>query len=183
MTKLFLSCVVFLLLSVKSKAQQQTAGEPLIYSRVLSLDSVNKDDIYDRALIWCSKSFTDSKGAINMKDKESGLIAGKALVKNYYKIPRKRDSVDCFLFVDYYFDWLIEVKDSKARLSLKNIEVEENNINFPVTNSNTPPIKIMFQSPEKQQLIWGLSKKSFVRYMDAITEDLYSDLKKKSDNW
>lgn len=163
--------------------QQQTAGEPLIYSRVLSLDSVNKSDIYDRALIWCSKSFTDSKGAINVKDKESGLIAGKGLLKNYYKIPRKKDSVDCFLFVDYYFDWLIEVKDSKARLSLKNIEVEENDINFPVTNSLNPPIKVMFQSPEKQQLIWDLSKKSFIRYMDLISNNLHSDLIKKSDNW
>lgn len=41
----------------------------------------------------------------------------------------------------------------------------------------------MFQAPEKQQLIWDLSKKSFIRHMDAITEYLYSELKQKKDNW
>lgn len=182
---LFLSCI-FLLIGVNSKAQQRDAtkaNEPLTYSRVLSLDSITKGDVFDRSLIWCSKVFADSKGAINVKDKESGIIAGKASLKNYYKIPRKKDSTACFFFVDYLFDWLIEVKDNKARLSLKNVEVEESEIKYPVTNSIDPPVKIYFQSPEKQQLIWELSKKSFLIYMDAIAENLYSDLKRKADNW
>lgn len=175
----YLMIAVLCTVTLSIKAQPQ----PITYTRTMQIDSSAKSDLFDKALIWCSKSFTDSKGAINVKDKESGLIAGKGLVKNYYKIPRKKDSVDCLLFTDYYFDWLIEVKDSKARFSLKNIEVEENDINFPVTNSANPPIKIMFQSLEKQQMIWDLSKKSFIRYMDAIAENLYSDLKNKIDNW
>lgn len=182
MNKLFILSSLSLLIMVKLTGQVK-ANEPFTYSRVLTLDSISRGDIYDKALIWCSKVFSDSKGAINVKDKESGIVAGKASLKNYYKIPRKKDSVDCFLFVDYFFDWLIEVKDNKARLGLKNIEVEDSDINYPVTNSVNPPVKIYFQSPEKQQLIWDLSKKSFLRYMDAITENLYSDLKKKNDNW
>lgn len=177
---LFLSC--FLLLTVVNLTAQQRADDPLTYSRILTVDSILKGDIYDKALIWCSKSFTDSKGAINVKDKESGIVAGKASLKNYYKIPRKKDSVACLFFIDYFFDWLIEIKDNKARLSLKNIQVTESDIDYPVTASVNPPVKIYFQSPEKQQLIWALSKKSFLRYMDAIADNLYSDLKQKS-NW
>lgn len=181
MNKLLIMSSLFLLIMINVSGQAK-ANEPLVYSRILTVDSVLKGDIYDRSLIWCSKVFADSKGAINVKDKESGIVAGKASLKNYYKIPRKKDSVDCFMFVDYFFDWLIEIKENKARLSLKNIQVEESDINYPVTNSVNPPVKIYFQSPEKQQLIWDLSKKSFVRYMDAIADNLYTDLKHK-DNW
>lgn len=177
MTRLYLSCL--LLIATGANAQDSA----FTYTRILQADNVSKNDLYDRALIWCSKSFTDVKGAINVKDKESGIIAGKGLLKNYYKIPRKKDSVGCFMFVDYYFDWLIEIKDNKARLSLKNIEVQENDINYPVTNTINPPVKIMFQSQEKQQLIWDLSKKSFIRYMDIIAGDLNSDMNKKADSW
>lgn len=175
-----LSCLI-LLITVKCLGQGK-ADEPMVYSRILSIDSLTRGDIYDRSLIWCSKSFSDSKGAINVKDKESGIIAGKGMIKNYYKIPKKKDSVACLFFIDYFFDWLIEIKDNKARLSLKNIQVNESNIDYPVTTNVNPPMKIYFQSPEKQQMIWDLSKKSFVRYMDAVTDNLYSDLKQK-DNW
>jgi hypothetical protein len=178
---LCLSCAV-ILITVKSEGQQQ-ASDPLIYSRILIADSVTKGDIYDRALIWCSKSFANSKSAINVKDKESGIIAGKGSIDNYYKIPRKKDSVSCIYFTDYLFDWLIEIKDSKARLSLKNIKVRESDIDYPVTSAVNPPVKMMFQPPERQELIWDLSKKSFIKYMDAITENLYADLRRKNDNW
>jgi hypothetical protein len=181
MSKLFYLSCILILISIKSVAQQRE-DDPLVYSRVLIVDSLSKGDIYDRSLIWCSKSFSDSKGAINVKDKESGIVAGKASLKNYYKIPRKKDSADCFYFVDYFFDWLIEIKDNKARLSLKNIQVSESDIDYPVTTSINPPVKIYFQSPEKQQMIWDLSKKSFLRYMDAVADNLYSDLKQK-DTW
>lgn len=156
---------------------------PLIYSRVLIADSVSKNDLFDKALIWCSKSFNESKSAINVKDKESGIIAGRGSIDNYYKIPRKKDSVMCYFFTDYKFDWLIEIKDGKARFSLKNIKVTETEREYLATTSVNPPVKIMFQSPEKNQLIWALSKRSFIRYIDAITDNLYFDLKQKKDNW
>jgi hypothetical protein len=142
-----------------------------------------KGDIYDRALLWCSKAFVNSKSAINVKDKESGIIAGKGSIDNYYKVPKKKDSVSCIYFNDYLFDWLIEVKEGKARLSLKNIKVKEGEMEYDVTANINPPIKLYFQSIDKQQVIWELSKKSFIKNMDAIASNLYSELSKKSDNW
>ena len=155
----------------------------LTYSRVLVADAVTKSDLFDKALIWCSKSFSESKSAINVKDKESGIIAGKGSINNYYKIPRKKDSVLCLFYTDYKFDWLIEIKEGKARFSLKNIIVTETEREYLASTSIIPPVKIMFQSPEKNQLIWALSKSSFIRYIDAITDNLNSDLKQKKDNW
>lgn len=177
---IYLSCVV-LLISVNSWGQQRT-DNPLTYSRILTTDSILKGDIYDKALIWCSKAFSDSKSAINVKDKESGLIAGKASIKNYYKVPGKKDSVASWIFSDYIFDWLIEVKDGKARFSTKNVAYYDDLGSHPVYINSKPPGKVLFQKPEKTQMEWDMSKKYFVLYMDAITEGLYSDLKQK-DNW
>jgi len=165
-----------------NKTQQQTDA-PLLYSRVLTVDSATKSDIYDKALVWCSKSFSDSKSAINVKEKEGGIIAGKASIKNIYKVPGKKDSVASWIFSDYIFDWLIEVKDGKARYSIKNVAYHDDLGDHAVYVNSKPPGKVMFQKPDKTQMEWDMSKKYFLIYMDAITEALYSDLKKKTDNW
>jgi hypothetical protein len=167
---------------VSLKAQQQT-DDPLIYSRVLIIDSALKGDIYDKALIWCSKAFSDSKNAINVKEKETGIIAGKASIKNYYKVPGKKDSAVSFIFSDYIFDWLIEVKDGKARFTTKNVAYHDDLGDHLVYINSKPPGKVMFQKPEKTQIEWDMSKRYYGIYMDAITETLYSDLRKRNDNW
>lgn len=170
--------IAFCLFTVPSFAQD----EPLIYSKVLQVDSVQKNDLFDKAIIWCSKSFTDSKNAINVKDKESGIIAGKALFNSYYKIPKKKDSVLSTAYTNYIFDWLIEIKDSKVRFSLKNIEVKEFSGDYPVTVNGKPPIKFAFTTPEKNQMYWDLAKRGLIYNLDMLVFALYSDLK-KTDNW
>lgn len=174
----YLMIAAFALLSIAVNAQ----GDPLVYSRVLTLDSVSKSDLFDKALIWCSKSFNDSKSAINVKEKESGIIAGKATIDSYYKIPRRKDSVSSTAYTNYLFDWLIEVKESKVRFSLKNIIVKEYGGDYPVTINGRYPIKFAFLSEEKNKQVWDLAKAAFVRNIDALTNSLYSDLNKR-DNW
>jgi hypothetical protein len=170
---------LFMIIPFVTKSQDSL----LTYSRVLIADSISKTDLYDKALLWCSKSFSDSKGAINMKDKESGIIAGKASIKNYYKVPGKKDSIASWIFSDYLFDWLIEVKNGRARFSIKNVAYNDDLGDHPVYINSKPPRKVMFQKPEKTQMEWDMSKKYFVIYMDAITEGLYADLMQKKDNW
>lgn len=157
--------------------------KPLLYSKVLVLDSVSKNDIYDRALLWCSKSFKDSKSAINVKDKESGIIAGKAFFLSGYKMPRKKDSVLSVTFSNYYFDLLIEIKDGKARFSLSNIMLKEMDQEFLVNENSKPPFKVWLQPDSRTQLEWDISKKYFIASMEVLSGLLYSDLVKKPDNW
>lgn len=175
MKQLLLATILF---PVCIKAQDSL----LTYSRILTIDSIGKNAIYDRALVWCSKSFNSSQSAVNVSDKEGGIIAGKGSYDSYYKVPGKRDSIVSYTFSNYFFDWLIEIKEGKARFSLKNIVLRESNGDHPVTMGGKPPIKVMFQSPSKTQIEWDMSKKYFVRNMDAIVNNLYADLK-KNDNW
>ncbi len=83
----------------------------LTYTKILKVDSLSKNEIFDKSLIWCSKTFVDSKSAIKVKERESGIIGGKAFYQSFYKVPKKKDSITGLLFTNYYFDWLIEIKD------------------------------------------------------------------------
>lgn len=176
----FLFCLV-LLIGVKSEAQQST-GDPFVYSRILTTDSASKAELYDKALIWCSKTFTDSKSAINVKDKESGIIGGKALFNSYYKVPKKKDSIISSAYSEYLFDWLMEIKDGKLRFSLKNLFVRQFSGDYPVMIGGKPPLKFAFTSEKNNQLEWDLAKAGFLNNIDILINTLHSDLV-KNDNW
>jgi hypothetical protein len=127
--------------------------ERLTYYRILQFDSLTKDLIFDKSLIWCSKQFVESKNAINERIKESGIITGKASYLSVYKMPGKKDSVAGTLYNQYYLDWLMEIKDSKLRFTASNIEVEPVTLGgatkFPVFTTGNSPIKVMFQAKSK----------------------------------
>lgn len=177
--KLFIITILWLLCSFLSTQGQSTQ---LTYSRVLIVDSASKLELFDKAMVWCSKSFNESKSAINVKDKESGLIAGKALLSSYYKIPRKKDSILSSVYSNYFFDWLIEIKEAKLRFSISNIVLREDSGDYPIMINDKAPIKIAFATEEKIKTEWECSKAGFIHNLDLLANSLYSDLIKK-DNW
>jgi hypothetical protein len=157
----------------------------LMYSHILKVDTLSKNQIFDKALIWCSKSFKESKSAINVKEREGGIIAGKAKTVIVYYIPTQKDSTLGLLFYDYRFDWLIEIKDNKLRFSAKNIEVNEGaqESYLPVTTKIEAPTKLTFTKQSKVNLWWKLSKEAFIRNLDKLMLSLYDDLIKKEESW
>lgn len=159
--------------------------EPLTYSRVLQFDSLSKDQIFDKALIWCSRNFVESKSAINEKIKESGIITGKTNYMSAYKVPGKKDSIRGDFYNKYYFDWLIEIKDGKLRFSASNIEVEPVTLGgatkFAVYTTGESPVKVMFQAKSKTQMEWDMSKQYFIYNLDNVVSTLFAEVAKKSD--
>ncbi|MBA3830211.1 MAG: DUF4468 domain-containing protein [Taibaiella sp.] len=152
------------------------AQDRLEYSRVLTLDTVSKGDIYDKAMVWCSKMFNDSKDAINVKERESGLISGKAVYLSLYKTQGKRDSVFGSVFLHYSFDWLMEIKKGKLRYSASNILYNYSGVDYPVFISDNPPITILFQAKTKTKTEWELSKSYLISNIDQIVSSLYTEI-------
>jgi hypothetical protein len=184
MKGLFLLPVLFVVGLTSPSFGQDTA---LTYQRVLKFDSLTKTQIFDKSLIWCSKSFKDSKSAIRVKERDGGVIAGKAFLNSYYKIPGKKDSTEGLVFVDHSFDWLMEIKDGKLRFTASNIKYEYLSPTYPasydVTSSDKPPIPILFRSKEKNELEWKLSKMYFFVNLDNLMNLLYSDIVSKKDDF
>jgi hypothetical protein len=155
----------------------------LTYSKILKADSFSKMELFDKALIWCSKAFTDSKSAINIKERESGIIGGKAFYFSIYKVPKKKDSVAGVFFSNYYFDWLIEVKEGKLRFSAKNIYLKEFDKEYIVSTKAQAPFEVWLQPKSKLDLEWRLSREYFIGNLDKLTESLNDDLHSKKTDW
>ena len=145
--------------------------------------TLSKNEIFDKALVWCSKAFNDSKSAINVKERDGGIIGGKAFFVSPYKVPKKKDSTSGMVFNNYYFDWLIEIKDNKLRFTANNIILKELDRDFMVTSKKQAPFEVWLQPKSKTELEWRLSKEFFIRNLDELMLSLHNDLVKKDINW
>ncbi len=168
------------MLSVKFSIGQDSL---LTYSKILKVDSISKNEIFDKTLIWCSKSFTDSKSAINVKERDGGIIGGKAYYQSFYKVPKKKDSITGSTFSNYYFDWLVEIKEGKLRFSVTNVLLKELNSEYIVTTQAKVPFEVWLQPKSKTELEWKLSKEYFIKNLDRLMASLNSDLISKKPDW
>jgi hypothetical protein len=58
----------------------------ITYSEVVYVDSLaNKQELFSRAREWFAKAYKSSTNVIQLEDKESGKILGKALIQVYHK--------------------------------------------------------------------------------------------------
>lgn len=85
-----------------------------IFSKVISVDGVSKDEIYNKAIEALSKMYQDSKDAIQDKDKEAGVIIGKGFTDssirtiNWASLCRNR----CWHLIK------IETKDERYKITI-----------------------------------------------------------------
>lgn len=178
MKKLYVSVIITLL--IKFSIGQDSL---LTYSKILKVDSISKNEIFDKTLIWCSKSFTDSKSAINVKERDGGIIGGKAYYQSLYKVPKKKDSTMGVIFNNYYFDWLIEIKEGKLRFSATNILLKELNNDYIVSTKTKAPFEVWLQAKSKTEFEWKLSKEYFVKNLERLMASLNDDLVLKKTDW
>jgi hypothetical protein len=93
MKKLFLLGVITLLSVTSIFGQTETLNLPIDsltgkinYTEVVSVDTLsNKQELFSRAREWFAKAYKSSTKVIQMEDKESGKIVGKALIQVFYK--------------------------------------------------------------------------------------------------
>ena len=93
MTNLFLFSLLTLLSVSSVFGQKETPKLPIdsstskiTYSEVIHVDSLaNKQELFSRAREWFAKAYKSSTNVIQMEDKESGKIVGKALMQVYHK--------------------------------------------------------------------------------------------------
>ena len=54
------------------------------YSEVVNVDSVKKEELYNRAKHWLVETFNSAKDVIQIDDKENGEIVGKGYFKSWW---------------------------------------------------------------------------------------------------
>lgn len=173
--------VLFTVLSCIAIGQDSS----LTYTKILNFDSVSKSIIYDKVLIWCSKNFKDSKNATNVKEREGGIIGGKGYSYISYRSPKVRGTGTEFgYFNDYYYDWLIEIKDNKLRITISNFILEDIvHGKCYVKAGIVPPFHNSFLSEERQQMQWKTSKEYLISFFERMSVSIYDEITTKKNDW
>lgn len=75
MRKTILAFIIFTAISMTVFGQ-----ETLTYTEVVQVDSVSKDELYNRAKLWLANTYVNSKAVLQIDNKEEGQIICKALM-------------------------------------------------------------------------------------------------------
>jgi hypothetical protein len=81
----FTSFLLMLLMTISLYGQKGIPRLPmetgkLTYTEVVTLDSIDKAELFSRAEEWFARTFNSAQDVIQMKDKEAGKIIGKAVM-------------------------------------------------------------------------------------------------------
>jgi hypothetical protein len=91
--RLFIISALTVFSILTAYSQKETPNLPIdsltnkiTYTEVVSVDSsAKKQELFSRAREWFAKAYKSSTNVIQMEDKESGKIIGKALMQVYHK--------------------------------------------------------------------------------------------------
>lgn len=135
----------------------------ITFSEVVKVDSVNQNELFNRARLWVNDNFRSGKDVSQIIDKESGTITGNGVFKErfylYQMIKTKFTGI-------FSFDFKIFVKDGKYKYvftSIKHIGFEENNTNESLgylTSSEVCPVSFPLFSKNKMNQTWASAKQA-----------------------
>lgn len=93
----------------------------IYYERIISIDSVSKDELFKRVTSWAVSSFNSQKAALQSEDKELGILMYRTNFDVYFSSPKilgvKSGS-------DWNYECIIKVllKDGKAKIIIDRVE-------------------------------------------------------------
>ncbi len=96
-------------------AQKDTT---IIYTEVIKLDSVSKEELYDRAKRFFVENYKSANDVIQLDDKENGEIVGKGVFKVNFN-----QGIAGIQPTSVYHTILIAVKDGRYKYEIKNLIV------------------------------------------------------------
>ena len=114
---------------------------------------LQKDDIYDQAVVWIAENFKSSKAVIEMKDKDLGVIIGNAAMDVNISAVKWLPAVN----TPFTFKMKLEMKDKKFRMTFSNVNMVVNGLEKPIEDTNWESNEKQM-TQEFQKLAYGLSK-------------------------
>jgi len=181
MRLLLIICTLFTsLISFSQNQGKNDTTTNIAFAEVVNADSVSKDDIYKKSMLWVADNFKDSKSAIRVSDKEAGVINGHASFTMKFNPNPKNDNSR---FDEFTFTWTIDIKNSKSRFSIYDIIYNwGGSYLYPLTNDVKCPY-YGFKSKAKMNEEWALFKIQFSKEMHALIANYSLSINKKNENW
>ena len=184
--KYSLTFFVLILFAISVNAQKGTPDLPIdsitkmiTYTEVINVDtSANKQELYSRAREWFAKAYKSSTNVIQMDDKESGKIVGKALMQVYHKALGSN-------FPSGHINYTISIylKEGRYKYEVTNFYHTGQLVSGGNRIDDYGPCEEMINTKKKT---WGMSyQKTFNYYLsqlDTNIKELIADLKASMTN-
>jgi hypothetical protein len=116
--KLLFPVICCILFSFHSYSQDTLASAKGQLTDIVRVESVSKEDLYNRAKIWFARNFKSSKDVIQLEDRELGKIIGKG------NIPYEASAFWPGTNFSGYFEFMltIEIKDGRYRYFVEDLK-------------------------------------------------------------
>jgi hypothetical protein len=190
--------IIFFLLSyISAFGQNETPKLPIdsttnkiTYTGVVFVDSlVSKQELFSRAREWFAKTYKSSTNVIQMEDKESGKIVGKALLSVYFTALGTKQQGG-------YINYTISIYFKEGRYKYEITDFYHTGVYVNSTVGKEPDGGSCEKLIIEQKGFWGNSyKRTYERFlfqMDENIKALIEDLKEamtikvtntKKDDW
>lgn len=164
---------IFLLFIGNCFGQSDTT---LKYTEVVQIDSISKQELYQRARSWTNDVFNNSKNVIQINDKETGEIAGKAIFNATFSWNAlgKRTTE-----TTVNFKFQITVKDGKYKYVFTNLT--DGYYGYLLTSAKENPYQTKGISKKNLDVIWVSLKESSEYKMIGLINTLKKAMQRKSD--
>jgi len=169
--------VIILMLPIIAHAQTvpiDSATNKVLYTEVIKVDGVLKDELYTRAREWFAKTFRSAQSVLQMDDKDAGKIIGKGAASSSFKY--------MIASIDFLLKYTISiaVKDGRYRYEITDISVhDQSSLGYHLTLDD---IVVKGASGlEKTKKANGEYRSRFKGYViqsDILINELLADLKK-----
>lgn len=167
--------VLFLLMALgmvipSLKAQEVT---PLTYSEVIQVDGVSKDELFNRAKLFFVNTYNNATKVIQTEDKETGIIAGKAITGHSITMGKFSGSGATDAPASYTIT--LAVKDGRYKYTITDIVQEK--LGLLTTSPDNPDIPVMAGKKWKEEAREGI-KKSADKVFGNLINNLKSEMNK-----
>ena len=112
MKKILVVCMLFLAVSIQ-------AQDPLSFEKIIQVDSIKKDAIYNGMKEWVGMNFKSAKNVIEIDDKEAGIL----IIKSVTDYSIKNLQLSCYEGY-HHFTIKFQVKDGRFKASVTNFRHE-----------------------------------------------------------
>jgi hypothetical protein len=119
MKRLFLLLFIAPAFSYSQNVPIDSLTNKIVFSEVVKVDSVSKDELYTRAREWFAKTFKSAQDVLQMDDKESGKLIGKGSSKGVNHLQLSTNS--------FYLNYMISItiKDGRYRYEVTDFTAKD----------------------------------------------------------
>lgn len=179
-------CIIFT--SYGQKVELPVSNGAIAFQEIVELNdtSLKKQELYVNIRTWFAKKYNSSKSVIQIDDKESGRIVGKAVIE----LPQYHATVHCHYTIQ------VDVKDQKFRYSISDLFISSPEFPQIIRNASQMYSYYLKDEAPSQYRILFEGKKGFLERYDlwfrvikadihALVASLKADVlqTKAKDNW